>query len=197
MIGRGLRVCEDKTHTLVLDFANNIETLGPINDAAIDQLGKPYPSGGDPPIKECPACNCHNHPVAKTCKACGHTFVFKVKLTAKASEVSITQKVAPKWLKVRSVTYARHKKKGKKDSFKISYHVGMRKFNKWLSVESDSMYAADLAAQEIPTMLKDGETIEEFTVSSLIKNKAKFKKPKQIFVDTNSKYPEILKVEYN
>ena len=65
------------------------------------------------------------------------------------------------------------------------------------SVESASLYAASIAKYEVPKMLKTGEEIDgKFTVANLIKNKNKFKTPKQIVVDVNNKYPNIEQILY-
>ena len=198
MVGRGLRVAPEKgkTHCLVLDFAGNISTLGPVNNVKIDQKGKAI-KGGDAPTKECPNCQCLNHPINKYCDACGYKFKFKVKLTTTASELSILARKEPQELTVRSVTYNRHKKKNKPDSLRIDYMVGLRKYHRWLSVESTSLYAADKAKYEIPKILKDGENIDGyFTVDNLLKNQNKFKTPIKIIVDVNEKYPIIENIIY-
>ena len=196
MVGRGLRVAPNKDHCLVLDFAKNVERLGPINDLNIDQKGKPK-KGGDAPTKECPKCSCLNHPIAKTCKACGYEFKFKVKITTEASNLDITKRKEPKILKVSKVFYRRHKKKNAKDSFRIDFQVGLRKFSKWLSIENNSLYVATNAANEIPSMLKKGESIDApYTIEKLLKNQEKFKTPTSIKVDVNSKYPVIEEIYY-
>lgn len=198
MVGRGLRVCKGKDHCLVLDFAGNVSRLGPINYVNIDQKGKPQ-KGGDAPTKECPAkgCGCLNHPIAKFCVACGYEFKFKVKITPESSGLSLTKRQESKTLKVRSVTYNKHKKKGKPDSLRIDYMVGLRKYARWLSVESFSMYAANIARYEIPKMIKDGEQIDgSFTVDNLIKQQNKFKDVDKIVVDVNDKWPKIEEIIY-
>ena len=84
MIGRGLRVCEGKTHCLVLDFAGNVSRLGPINAV---EIPTPYKKGksGRPIVKNCPVCGCQHHPTVKICNACGHEFEFVTKLRSKTS----------------------------------------------------------------------------------------------------------------
>lgn len=196
MVGRGLRPYPTKDHCLVLDFAENVSNLGPVNDLKIDQKGKPI-KGGDAPTKECPNCKIKNHPIAKHCIACGHEFLFKVKITESSSELSIVKKEKPQKLTVSSVSYNRHKKKGRPDSLRIDYLVGLRKYHKWLSIESNSLSAAEYAFRAVENMLKDGEAINtKYTVETLLKNSNKFKEPKYIVVDVNEKYPEIKEVIY-
>jgi len=196
MTGRLLRPAPNKKFGLILDFAGNISRLGPINDVSIDNKGKPR-GGGEAPIKECPSCGCHNHPIAKFCIACNYEFKFKVKLTIEASNLDITKRQEPKELTVRSVTYNRHKKKGKPDSLRIDYIVGLRKIPKWLFLESSSLYASSSAKYEIPKMLKDGEVIDgNFTIENILANSDKFKIPKKIIVDVNDKWPDVIDVLY-
>lgn len=196
MVGRGLRIAEGKTHCLVLDFAGNVSSLGPVNDLNIDQKGKPQ-KGGDAPMKECPECQCLNHPVAKFCIACGYKFKFKVKITSEHSEMDIISRRESQILKVSSVSYHRHKKKNAADSLRIDFRVGLRKFSKWLSVESYTLSAANYAKSEVPNMLKDGEEINgRFTVKNLLDNVDKFKKVESILVDVNDKYPKIEDIKY-
>ena len=196
MVGRGLRIADGKDHCLVLDFAGNVARLGPVNDLHIDQKGKPK-KGGEAPTKECPKCKCINHPIAKECTACGYKFKFKVKIKPTHANVDIAKRSEPKVLEVSSVNYVRHKKKNAPDSFRIDYRVGLRKISKWLSVESNSLYAAEQALNYVPRMLKEGESIDgSYTVENLLKNSHKFKKPVAILVDTNSKYPNVEEVYY-
>ena len=195
--GRLLRPAPNKEFGMILDFSGNISRLGPINDIFIDQKGKPR-KGGEAPVKECPSCGCYNHPIAKFCIACSYKFKFKVKITTEASNLDITKRQEPQELTVRSVTYNRHKKKGKPDSLRIDYMVGLRRYHRWLAIESNSLYAADRAKFEIPKLLKDGENIDGlFTIDNIIKNKNKFKTPIKIIVDINEKYPQIEEIIYN
>lgn len=54
MVGRGLRVDEDKQDCLVLDFAGNIERHGPIT-MVTPVTPRDKKEKGDAPVKECPA----------------------------------------------------------------------------------------------------------------------------------------------
>lgn len=78
MLGRGLRICEGKTNCLVLDFARNIERLGPINDPHIPQPGEKKNKGNDKPImKVCPECGAYCRTFDRNCPNCGHVFEIK------------------------------------------------------------------------------------------------------------------------
>lgn len=55
MIGRGLRVFDDKEDCIVLDFGGNIKRHGPL-DALLIKDGKKATKEGEAPVKECPNC---------------------------------------------------------------------------------------------------------------------------------------------
>jgi len=53
-LGRGMRISDGKDHCLVLDFAGNLQRLGPINDVSIRQRPKRKGMPGPSRMKECP-----------------------------------------------------------------------------------------------------------------------------------------------
>lgn len=70
--GRGLRIHPDKTDCLVLDFAGNINTHGPITN-----ITPPKPKGvqeGEAPVKVCPECDEVIHISVMVCPSCGYEF---------------------------------------------------------------------------------------------------------------------------
>lgn len=73
MVGRGFRLHPDKQNCLVLDFAGNIQRLGPI-----DQLKPPKSKAkgegtpGEAPAKSCPECRELVMLQARECSACGY-----------------------------------------------------------------------------------------------------------------------------
>ena len=73
MVGRGFRLHPQKPNCLVLDFAGNIQRLGPI-----DQLKPPKPKAsregtpGEAPAKSCPQCRELVMLQARECSACGY-----------------------------------------------------------------------------------------------------------------------------
>lgn len=98
MVGRGLRLHDSKTDTLLLDFGECLQRFGPIDIAqpperrqTTDRV-KPCPHCNKlvgifkrkcphceaqlqtPPFKLCPECGEENSPSAAKCCACGHTF---------------------------------------------------------------------------------------------------------------------------
>lgn len=70
MAGRGLRVADEKTDCLVLDFAGNVARHGPIT--AIEPPKKARKGDGLAPTKTCPKCDEIVTPNTRTCPNCGH-----------------------------------------------------------------------------------------------------------------------------
>lgn len=73
MVGRGLRVKSNGGDCLVLDFAGNVETHGPIAFVKPPRR-KGEGAGGVAPMKECPKCLEIVPASTRTCPACGYEF---------------------------------------------------------------------------------------------------------------------------
>jgi len=72
MAGRGMRPKSHTDHCLVLDFAGNVETHGPITH--VRPPDKKEKGEGDAPVKVCDNCLELVHISAKACPACGEPF---------------------------------------------------------------------------------------------------------------------------
>lgn len=192
-IGRGLRVAEGKDHCVVLDFANNVATHGPIDNITIRQKGEKQK--GEPVTKECPKCMLICHPSAKTCDACGHEFAFKVKIDVNSSGLDILKKSTKAWVSVHAMTINRHKKKGKPDSIRIDYVCGLRRFSQWAAVKSNSHYAAH-SAKYVLCKFYDFPEDFSYSISDILALRDEFKIPKRIFVDQTESYPQIESMEF-
>lgn len=128
--GRGLRLSPGKESCLILDFANVVRTLGPIDDV---QIKKPGKGTGDAPIRICPECDCINHAAARVCVDCGHEFPEpEVKVQAVAADLPILSKGEATWRPVTSRRLYVHQKPGKPDSVKVAYLCGLTAVNDWL-----------------------------------------------------------------
>lgn len=73
MAGRGLRIAPNKQDCLILDFAGNVSTHGPIT--AIAPPRKKGKGSGDAPTKTCPECDEIVPAQAKVCPSCHHAFM--------------------------------------------------------------------------------------------------------------------------
>jgi len=121
--GRGMRTFDGKKDCLILDFAKNIERHGPID--LIDVKDKKMSAGdGEAPVKACPECGSYVHLSLLECPDCGYLFPPpKPKHEKTASETSPMSELATtRWFNVVDVTYVRHQKEGKPDSFKVTYY---------------------------------------------------------------------------
>lgn len=153
-----------KQNCLVLDFAHNTASMGPINDPQLpkkkgkgtgQQPVKTCGRTGDPPVSNIVegssdpdkgggkgGCGAWNHPSARHCVQCGAEFTFEVKFTADASQQSLlatSSKAyeAPKVeeFKVTRVLYETHRKPGRPDSIRVYYQCGLRRFSHFVLPE--------------------------------------------------------------
>ena len=195
-----------KHNCLVADFANNVRTLGPINDPKVPR--KKGDKEGEAPIKLCEhvendvKCGIYNHSSYRYCggkpypsdEGCGAEFIFKTKLLRAAGTDAIIAGDVPtiEIFDVNRVLYHKHTKIGSSPSLKVSYFVGLQRYTEWIGIEAKG-YAHTRAkswwqqrhASDIP------ETVDEalLFVSQL-------RTPKRIHVITSSQYPEIRNVEW-
>ena len=139
MVGRGTRLHEGKKDCLVLDYGSNVNRHG-----LIDDIKPKTPGKGEEPIKTCPDCASHIPIGVMICPDCGFVFEcesqpIKPRHDSKAYEGALLKSQAPrealrkyKYLPVSHVSYAIHKKEGKPDSLKVTYHCGLSTANEWL-----------------------------------------------------------------
>lgn len=197
MLGRGTRVAPGKDNCLVLDFARNIERLGPINDPV-----KPLPPGakrsaGEVPVKICESCSAYNWGAARFCVNCGKEFTFKTKLVQFASDAQIIKglEVEPRleWLDVSTVYYNLHSKPNHKPTIKVTYVCGLSNFNEWVCLEHDGMPGKK--ARDWWRRRHESEPpVTTFLALEVIRES---RMPKKIKVHTNKKpYPEIIDYEF-
>lgn len=106
-IGRGLRIAPGKKHCCILDFAGNLERLGPINEACVTE-GKESNKKGVAPIKMCSKCRTYVPLSAAVCYICGFEFPPPPpKLETKASKADVISMQL--WVDVQRVSYQAYK----------------------------------------------------------------------------------------
>lgn len=141
-----------KENCLVLDFANNISNLGPINDPMIPKPKK-GDGTGDAPIKKCETgkvipmhegaapCGMWNHASARTCKFCNAQFIFKPNIVEIAATDALIVRDEPiiKEFKVDHVTYQIWRKHNAPDSIQVLYYCGAQRFSEWISLEHEKV----------------------------------------------------------
>lgn len=101
--GRVSRIFPGKAYSIWLDYAGNIENLGPINDPVLPAKRSKTREPGDAPVRICEKCGLYNRPGARYCGdgatpeeskelgGCGTEFVFRVKISETASTKEIMQ----------------------------------------------------------------------------------------------------------
>lgn len=194
-VGRGMRLHPGKPDCLVLDFAGNIVEHGPV-----DAIRPPKKSGqkatSEAPVRECPACQALVPVQTRTCAECGYEWplaAFFARHAGTASDAPILSDeiVPPAEHYVTAVNYARHEKKGKPPSLRVTYTCGLRVFREWVCLEHSGMARAKAMGW---WMRRDSSGLTPRSVEAALKCTDRLKTPACIRVDERGKYPEI--VEY-
>jgi DNA repair protein RadD len=189
MVGRGLRTYPGKENCLILDFGGNIARHGPID---APEVKKPSDKSDDntAPIKTCQSCGESCHAAARECPACGCIFErLPPDLDATPSNLAILQKNEPEWVPVTRVSYAIHRKPGKPNSLRVTYHSGLVAHTEWVTLLHGG-YARSKAVQWWTKRAPDipvPNTIEE-----ALEFVRYLKEPSQIRVRQTGKYTDII-----
>lgn len=185
-IGRGMRRYDGKLDCLILDFAGNINRLGPINAVQVRKKGKG--GKGGPMAKECKQCAELVHLSVKECPKCGNKFTFKEKLKASADLQEVIAKKAgrPRWFEIRDVKYRIVEKSGSWPMLMVTYLTKEGdKIRQWVCIEHEN-FAGIKARQWMEKRGVNFRFVDEaFTHRSMIP------KPAKILVDLSGKYPDI------
>lgn len=132
MVGRGTRIADGKENCLILDYGQNVERHGFIDQ--VKPKDKMSSGDGEAPTKQCESCQTMVHAACQICPECGFEFPAPT-LNHGASSyrgAMLSSQVVAEWYDVDSVAYARHKKEGKPDSVKVTYYAGLLSVSEWL-----------------------------------------------------------------
>lgn len=122
MAGRGMRLKEHTDHCLVLDFAGNVETHGPITGVVPPTA--PGEGTGEAPAKVCPNCDELVHTSIMDCPECGYHWEAKPK-EMKLSHADIMGIEAME-MAVTDWSWSRHtSKRSGKEMVKVRYYGGL------------------------------------------------------------------------
>jgi DNA repair protein RadD len=190
--GRGLRMEEGKENCLILDYAGNILRHGPIDKIEIKTCGRKDERGvSTTPMKECPACRAPLALAARECAECGYVFPIAITHDDRASDADPLHKYKePEKYFVESVSYSLHEKNDK-FSMRVTYYTGLlQSVNEWICIEHGG-FAEKKARQWLRASLPSGYPIPD-TVDECLQIKNEFKKPSEILVDYNKKFPTIV-----
>ena len=186
-----------KLDCLVMDFARNSKTLGPVNDPVIPKAkGK---GGGEAPVKVCEVCDTENHASVKYCGGqpfktalgCGAEFLFQVKFAEEAATDELIKIDEPvvKVFKVDSITIDRHEKEGSPPMMKVSYYCGYKSYTDFICVEHTNFagrkarkWWAERTDVPMPATTDEAINIADKVLAA----------PTHLRVWTNKKYPEIM-----
>lgn len=179
-----------KPHTLILDYGDMINRLGPIDDVIVES--KPESNGeGEAPLKVCPKCYTPIMAALMTCPECDYEFPYQAKINTIASNAPIlaAQRV-PRWARVAHVMYRRHQKSGKKPCLSVQYicgthHIYTWRFFEWPDEESQNWWR-ESANTEPPT-----------SVDEAISRCNELKKPIAILLKKEGKYEKVQGFDYD
>lgn len=202
MLGRGTRpfhgdnIFPPKQNCLVLDYARNIEKLGPINDPVIPRAKGQ--GAGEAPVKVCDWCGGYNHISARFCVQCGNEFEFAVKINKTAYDgQEPIRDLTPVYERfyVTRIIYRRHKSKNNLESLAAVYSVRGRAlpFTEYISIESLGR-ARQRAEQWWATR---SSTPCPNTIEEALQMQSMLRTPSVLTVWTNIQYPEIVRFDYD
>lgn len=192
-----------KQDCLVLDYARNIDRLGPINYPRIPK--RRTKGGGEAPVRTCPVCETDNHISLKFCEECGHEFVVESKIIPQASDAEVVldlNNLPPPppvefgIFRPTKMISATHKAKaGKPPTVRVDYFCGVRRFSVWLCPEH-----VGFARKKTEDWWKwHGGNVTgpcPATVAELVAAVSKLQMPEHIKVWVNTKYPEIVAYDF-
>ena len=199
--GRGMRISQGKKDCLWLDFSDTTDRLGPIDTIKGRKKRKTKEDQGAP-YCICGNCGTRVRPAsALECPECGF-LLREDEPDAKKAEASqapvLSRQITPEinTYNVRRVSYSLHKKKGKPDSLKVTYHgTFMPICSEWICFDHTG-YARQKAESWWSKRLGGSHIMVPATVNIAIDaiNSGCWNPlvPASITVNETSKYPEII-----
>lgn len=138
MVGRGFRIADGKENCLLLDFSQNIQRFGFIDEIEFkDKKEKNSDLLDVPPMKECEKCQTICHAAIKFCPVCSHEFPFdkNPKHEARSYDGAVlSTQSEPETYKVTDVAWHAHTRKTPY-SLKVTYYCGVNRFSEWICLE--------------------------------------------------------------
>jgi DNA repair protein RadD len=215
--GRGMRIHDSKLNCLVLDYAGNIQRLGPV-DALDIKAKRKSEEEGDAPVKTCPECESIVHAAMRECPDCGYAFPPPaLKIENKSSKAAILSKdYEPEWRTVSRVTYNRHAgKDGKPDTMRVDYWDDEGLFpiriaqefvcvfhgigyaretaRKWVNARVNNEYDEEYDFDYLHFQFELGATLN--SLEGILKTR--WNKPTRILLDTRGKHSTIKQYDFS
>lgn len=187
IIGRGLRPHPDKEDCLVLDFAGNLITNGPIDAPIIRLKGE---GTGEAIMKECPNCYEIVHAAVRVCPSCKHKFEFRHKLSTKIEDRSVL--TIKEWHEVTDVKYYNYTGSKGIPMLKVSYFCTLRRFNEYVCLDHPGKvkYIAQWWWKRRSKITPPNSVIEA------MEHTESLKWPSKILVEEEGQYPSIIEHEF-
>ena len=193
MVGRGTRIADGKENCLILDYGQNVERHGFIDQ--VKPKDQSASDDGEAPAKQCESCQRMVHAACQICPECGFQFPPPTLNHASSSYkgAMLSSQVQSEWFEVDSVYYARHRKAGKPDSVKVTYYAGMRSVTEWLCPDHGG-YAASRYSARKSSLNADANTTDDALDECQF-----WTKPSKIKIrpsKNDPKYDEIIQFDY-
>ena len=197
IIGRGTRTAEGKKDCLVLDYANNLHRNGPVNNPVIRDK-TPGKREGQAIMKDCPECFEILHIAVRKCPDCGFKFEFQHHLAPNAQLVNSLDLNVRSWHDVKEIKYMEQlTKKGSIPMLTVRYQCGLRFFKEYVLLEHMNHICQNRAASWWKKRWPKNLPLKiPLTVNEALKHIGLLKTPKQIYVDSSSKFPNIRKYRF-
>lgn len=199
MAGRGFRLHENKKDFLLLDYAGNVLTHGPLDKIYVETKGFKKDRGvHTAPMKECPSCGQAIFLSATICEHCGYEYPTSISHDSTASNESpISQYKTPEEIELSpdDINFYLHESKSGKISMRVSYSTSpLHSVSEYICIEHGG-YAEQQARKWLKQALPNGYPIPD-TVEECLNLKDIFKKPVSVFVDYNERYPRVISKIY-
>ena len=199
-VGRGFRLAPGKTDCLVLDYAGNTMTHGPVDAITLKKKRDGTSEVGQAPAKKCPACEEMLHASLRHCPACGHEFIMDAapKHDERPTEGAVlSSQIAVPTTKaaVNGVQYLHHVGKSGTPTLRVVYRCGLRRISEYVCLEHRGMPRDKACAwwlRRSPGVIQVPRTVEEaLTVVDIlpVPTSITYKEPPR-------GYPEITEYEF-
>jgi DNA repair protein RadD len=194
--GRGTRTYPGKENCLILDYGQNFNRFG-----VLDEVNPSRGTKGDgvAPVKECHECRALVHAAVRTCPDCGYQFPEpKPSHTGDSySGAVLSGQEEPEWVEVvDAVEFLRWEgKEGKPDTVRCNFYTAKRRdpYSMWLAPEHGG-YPKAKAMEFIRACGGKAETVEH-----ILKESFYYQDPKAILVakdPKNKRYWRILAFDF-
>ncbi|WP_421717470.1 DEAD/DEAH box helicase [Algiphilus sp.] len=195
MLGRGMRLSPEtgKTDCLVLDFAGNLERLGPVDDIRPPRAPGKRDEPGDAPAKMCDQCGALMHLSARECGDCGHPFPDPEKHRNITRSASVAEAMkgerGVEIIVPTRANYDLHEKPGRPASVRVTYYAGLHRIcREWVCFGHEGFArgkAVDWWRKRV-----DGEVPS--TAQEALERQHEIALPEKLRVDFRGKFPEIV-----